>query len=113
MDTSAPGLAVAGPVDVAPQSSQNSAPPITADVLMKALKENREFIINSLTSNMNALAKKVDKNTGRTSANSVAISRQAELSSKQRTDIDRLEERVKRLESGGVPAAARVSPGPS
>ena len=88
------------------QRGPSPAPPITVDVLMRALKENMDFIVSSLTFNMNAIAKKVDENTSRVEENTAAISRQAEVSSAQRTDIDRLEERVKRLESGGASAPA-------
>ena len=78
------------------------APAITIDVLMSALKENRDFIIKSVNANMNALSQRIDTNVSSIAANSAAIVVHDTRLENHRSDIDGLEERIRAIEKGKI-----------
>ena len=102
-------------VTPAPPAAATSVPPttgptpvITIDVLMSALKENRDFIIKSVNANMNALSHRIDTNVSSIIANSAAIATHDTRLENQRADIDSLEERVKAIEKGKIAPPIRA-----
>lgn len=76
--------------------------PITAEFLLKALRENKEDIVKSFNSNINALAKKVDQNSIMIRDGAEAVERNMAGICKQKTEIERLTSRVSALESSGA-----------
>ena len=73
---------------------------ITADFLLKALKENTDLIVGSFNQHMGELSKKIDANAGGIAANKLSVEKNATDIARGRTDLDRLAERVKALEGG-------------
>ena len=91
-------------------ASAGPSPAITIDILMNALKENRDFIIKSVNANINDLSRRVDANVNDIASNTTAITAHEAKLDSQRADLVRLEERVKAIEKGGVipPASAQT-----
>ena len=82
---------------------------VTTDFLLKSLQLNTEQIIKSFTSNLGALALKIDSNTMKIDDNTEMIKRQAEAGEADREEIRKLSARMTALESGtGQP---RATPG--
>ena len=84
------------------------APAITIDILMNALKENRDFIIKSVNSNINALSRRIDANVSDIASNTTAIAAHEKKLESQKTDLVRLEERVRSIEKGNAVPSART-----
>ena len=89
---------------------QPACQPITADFLLRALRENKEDIVKSLNANMNALALRVDKNCAAIEDNSVSTERNTADIIKQQDQIEKLTSRVQALEAPG-PRESRVAVG--
>ena len=85
-----------GPASGAAPSAANSA--VTADFLLRALKENSEHLIKSFNASIAALSSKIDDNTGKISANTAAIAEQAAVSDDHQSQLRSLGDRVARLE---------------
>ena len=77
------------------------SPPVTADFLLKSLKENTDMIIKSFSLNLDALSKIVEGNATNIAANSEAIARNSKETASQCARIDALEQRMHRMEGGG------------
>lgn len=96
MDTSESG----GGTNPTPNTVADPSPSplVTTDILMRALKENTNFIIKSSTSNLGALSQRVDINTNLIARNTEAIRAREAVAIEQRGDIDSLAARVMNLE---------------
>ena len=81
---------------------------ITADFLLKALKENTDLIVGSFNQHMGELSKKIEVNAGGIAANKLSVENNAADIARGRTDIDRLTERVRALEGGSGVAHDRT-----
>ena len=86
-----PPSQVPGPPPAAPQT-------ITADFLLRALRENKEDIVRSFNANIGALARRVDANEGGIASNASAIARNEETTSNNTSQIKILTSRVEALE---------------
>ena len=80
--------------------TKGPSPPVTTDILMKALKENAEFIIRSFTSNLGALFQRVETNTANISANATVLDRHETVLAEHQSDLGSLSNRVRALERG-------------
>ena len=87
--------------DPTPQATGGGAF-LTADLFLKAMKENRDDIIGSFNATIGTLSKRIEDNSALIAANASAIRAQSDASTSQKLDIDRLTERVLRLENGSV-----------
>ena len=94
MDTSSATPVSAGSDPVPPPGSSM----VTTDFLLKALKENTDFLIKSFNSSIGALSTRIEDNATRISNNSEAISRQAATSASQRAELEAVAVRVSALE---------------
>ena len=74
---------------------------ITAEFLLKALRENKEDIVKSFNANIGALSKRVEDNSAEIATNAANIDKNAEAVKNQTTDIQRLTMRVELLEKAG------------
>lgn len=109
-----------GPPDgahLAQTIDQGGAPStlVATDFLLKSLLLNTEQIIKSFTSNLGALALKIDSNTMKINDNSQMIKRQAEVGDANREEIVKLNAKVTALKTGvyppsRVPSRAVLSP---
>ena len=94
MDTSiAPSLS-AGTVPAPPLGTSM----VTTDFLLKALKDNTDFLIKSFNSSIGALSTRIDDNAARITTNSEAISRQASIAASQQAELKAVAIRVSALE---------------
>ena len=93
--------------DPAPPSTGGSAF-LTVDLFLKAMKENRDDIISSFNASIGTLSRRIEDNSALISANSVAIKHQSDIAAGHKSDLDKLAERVGRLERN--PGAARGGP---
>lgn len=93
-------------MEVSPKDAGVSAAPatqpITAEFLLRALRENKEDIVRSFNANINALAKRVDQNNDMIREGVEATKRNTESIYKQQTEIEMLTTRISTLEAPGV-----------
>ena len=85
---------------------------VTADFLLKSLKENTEHLIRTFNLSLGLVAQKVDNNTKGIEANRNELDRQAKIADDRWTDLQRLTARVSALERGpptSVEPAARAT----
>ena len=109
MDTSdSSGLATAAATTAAAVGMTGGNAPITADFLLKALKENSEHLMKSFNASLGALSAKIDDNSAKIALNSTAIASQAGNAENQQVEIKNLSERVARLEKMKPVAVAAV-----
>ena len=109
------GPALALPASVPPQqsadtmteqpTSMDTAPPaasnlVTTDFLLRSLKENTDYIIQSFNHSLGLLAQKVDGNTRNITSNADAIRAQATTTDVIKADVELLNARVRALEDG-------------
>ena len=78
--------------------------PITADFLLKALRENKEDIVKSFNANINALAVRVEANVAGVAANATSIAGNKEAISTNEKKLDELTSRVRALERKDRPS---------
>ena len=81
---------------------------ITADFLLKALKENTDLIVGSFNQHMGELSKKIEVNAAGIAANKLSVEGNTADIARGRTDLDRLTERVRALEGGSVVSRDRT-----
>ena len=99
-----PASSVPAPEAMEVPLSHASEPPaaapqaITADFLLRALRENKEDIVKSFNANIGALARRVDANEGGIASNAAAIAKNEEVTSNNATDIKKLTTRIEILE---------------
>ena len=77
MDTSPAPVAAATGVVPPGTGSPSGSTAMTADFLLKALKENSDHIIKSFKASLNAMSQRIDDNSTRITVNSSAISKQS------------------------------------
>ena len=80
-----------------------TAPLVTEDFLLRAMKANTEEILKSFSANLGMLAQKVDGNSALIADNRAAIARQAEESACHKSDLHSLSARVADLEKVAPP----------
>ena len=84
--------------------------PVTADFLLKILKENSEHLIKSFNARWTALSTRIDGNAAQIVANTSAIADNAASMESQANEIRSLTYRVARLERAGPDVEAPTEP---
>ena len=106
MDTPTP-VGQAAPADRRPAVGDGPLQPagmvVTTDFLLKTLKANTDEIIKSFTTNLGALASRVDGNALRIADNSATISDHEGELSRQQNEMEAIRARVFSLEKGRAP----------
>ena len=74
---------------------------LTVDLFLKAMKENRDDIISSFNASIGNLSRRIEDNSALIATNAGAIRQQTERAADHRIEIDRLTQRVQRLEKRG------------
>ena len=86
------------PPSQAPEPPVAAPQAITADFLLRALRENKEDIVKSFNANIGALAGRVDANEMSIASNTAAIAKNKETTSNNSNDIKKLTSRIELLE---------------
>ena len=74
---------------------------LTVDLFLKAMKENRDDIISSFNASIGNLSRRIEDNSALIATNAGAIRQQTEREADRRNEIEKLTERVQRLEKRG------------
>ena len=93
--------------DPAPPATGGSAF-LTVDLFLKAMKENRDDIISSFNASIGTLSRRIEDNSALISANAAAIKQQSDTAAGHKSDLDKLADRVGRVERD--PGAPRGGP---
>ena len=83
--------------------------PITAEFLLKALRENKEDIVKSFNANINALAVRVEANATGVAANATSIAGNKEAISMNEKKLEELTSRVRAIEREGRPSPLSIA----
>ena len=86
---------------VAMSVATTGSTPVTADFLLKALKEKSEHLIKSFNANLTALSTRIDGNAAQIVANTSAIADNAAGVESHTNEIRSLTDRIARLERAG------------
>ena len=87
-----------------------SGPFLTTECFFKALKENTAEIIGSFNASIGALSKRIDENSSAIANNAASIASHASENAAHKVALSAIEERVAKLEGGGLAAPSSLLP---